>query len=217
MLSRRPLPDQGTPRVVAIGASAGGLDAFQKLIKHLPVDTGMAFVLLSHILRGSKSLLPELLAKSTRMNVVQVKGDTKIEANTVYVLPPDQFMEFKNHMLHLVPRPKSPVNSAINYFLFSLANTHHGNGAIGIVLSGRGADGAEGIKELKEKRGGLTMAQSPESAGFRSMPQNAIQIDHVDYVLSPEEIAAKLVEMSADQSNGSTAETKVLWVRKPEN
>ena len=202
------------PRVVAIGASAGGLDAFQKLIENLPVDTGMAFVLLSHILRGSKSLLPEILARSTRMPVVQVTQETQLRPNHVYVLPPDKLMEIRAGSLHLVPRPLTGANNAIDHFLFSLA-ADHATGSIGIILSGEGSDGAEGIKLLKEESGGVTMAQEPASAAAQSMPINAIQIDHVDHILSPEDIAHELAALSGRPAELGKVPLKVLWMRKP--
>ena len=200
------------PRVVAIGASAGGLDAFRKLIENLPVDTDMAFVLLTHILRRSTSLLPEILTHATKMQVIQVTEGIHLCPNHIYVLPPDKFMEIRQGSLHLVPRPNKPVNNAINHFLFSLANDHV-HGSIGIILSGEGSDGAEGIKTLKEKGGGVTMAQLPESAGSQSMPINAIQIDHVDYILSPQDIAKKLASMSRHDSNIGKTPLKVFWMR----
>ena len=202
------------PRVVAIGASAGGLDAFRKLIENLPVDTDMAFVLLSHILRGSISLLPEILAHATTMQVIQVTEGLHLCPNHIYVLPPDKFMEIRQGSLHLVPRPNKPVNNAINHFLFSLAKDHV-HGSVGIILSGEGSDGAEGIKVLKEKGGGVTMAQLPESAGSQSMPINAIEIDHVDYILSPQDIAHKLASMGRSDSNIVKTPLKVLWMRSP--
>jgi two-component system CheB/CheR fusion protein len=143
------------PCVVAIGASAGGLAAFEQLIENLPTDTGMAFVLLSHILRGSKSLLPEILSRSTKMQVVQVTNREQIRANQIYILPPDKFMEIQGDSLLLTPRPNKGRNSAIDHFLFSLAEDQ-AHGSIGIILSGEGSDGAEGLKVLKEK-GGMTM------------------------------------------------------------
>jgi hypothetical protein len=93
------------PRVVAIGASAGGLSAFQRLIENLPGNTGLAFVLLTHILRGSTSLLPEILGHSTKMQVIQVSDRMKLLANHIYVLPPDKLMEIREGLLHLVSRP----------------------------------------------------------------------------------------------------------------
>ena len=202
------------PRVVAIGASAGGLDAFQKLIANLPVDTNMAFVLLSHILRGSNSLLPEILAHSTTMPVIQVTGETRLLANHIYIIPPDKLMEIRAGSLHLTPRPLTGANNAIDHFLFSLARDHAA-GSIGIILSGEGSDGAEGIKILKEESGGLTMAQEPSSAASKSMPINAIQIDHVDHILSPEAIADELASISSSDSNLDRPPLKVLWMGKP--
>ncbi|MDO8543854.1 MAG: chemotaxis protein CheB [Opitutaceae bacterium] len=202
------------PRVVAIGASAGGLDAFRKLIENLPVDTGMAFVLLSHILRGSNSLLPEILARSTKMSVIQVRDGMRLLANHIYVIPPDKLMEISKGSLHLVPRPLKGANNAIDHFLFSLAEDRV-YGSIGIILSGEGSDGAEGIKILKEESGGVTMAQEPASASSKSMPINAIQIDHVDHILVPEDIAHQLASMSWRDSNFQKTPLKVLWMRKP--
>ena len=202
------------PKIVAIGASAGGLNAFQRLIENLPVDTNMAFVLLTHILRGSHSLLPEILARSTRMPVTQVSEGMKPLANHIYILPPDKLMEIRDGSLHLIPRPIGGANNAIDHFLFSLAEDCI-YGAIGIVLSGEGSDGAEGIKILKEQGKGVTMAQEPATAASKSMPIHAIQIDHVDYILSPEEIAQKLASISWTDSNLRKTPLKVLWMRTP--
>ncbi len=199
------------PRVVAIGASAGGLDAFQRLIRNLPTETGMAFVLLSHILRESRSLLPEILAHSTTMNVQQVTGATKLLANEIYVLPPDKFMEIREGTLHLVPRPARGANDAIDHFLYSLAEDR-AQGSIGIVLSGEGSDGARGLKNLKEQSGGTTIAQQPATAASQSMPIHAIDIDHIDYVLTPEAIAKKLASMAWCDANMREAPLKVLWM-----
>ncbi len=199
------------PNVVAIGASAGGLAAFQQLIENLPVDTGMAFVLLSHILRGSKSLLPEILSHSTEMPVIQVEKDyQKILPDHIYILPPDKFMEIEGESLVLIPRPNKPVNSAIDHFLFSLAKDQ-ARGSIGIILSGEGSDGAEGLKILKEK-GGVTIAQTPETAASKSMPINAIEIDHIDHILSPKEIANKLGSMAWRNSYITKNPLKILWM-----
>lgn len=199
------------PNIVAIGASAGGLAAFQELVENLPNDTGMAFVILSHILRESKSLLPEILSQLTQMPVIQVtKQNHKILANQIYILPPDKFMEIKGDSLILIPRPNKPVNNAIDHFLFSLAQDH-ARGSIGIILSGEGSDGAEGLKILKEK-GGVTFAQTPATATSKSMPINAIEIDHVDHVLSPKEIALKLGSVEWRNSYITKNPLKVLWM-----
>lgn len=203
------------PRIVAIGASAGGLNAFRELIENLPVNTNMAFVLLSHILRGSKSLLSEILAGSTKMPVIEVTDKTSIQANHIYVLPADKFLEISDGLLHLINRPNEKVNNSINHFLFSLAKDRD-HGSIGIILSGEGSDGAEGIKVLKENVGGTTMAQNPSSASSQSMPINAINIDHVDYILSPKEIAQQLASISWCDKNILKTPLKVLWKKDPE-
>jgi two-component system CheB/CheR fusion protein len=202
------------PRVVAIGASAGGLDAFRKLIVNLPVDTDMAFVLLSHILRGSKSLLPEILAQSTAMPEIQVTQEMRPLANHIYIIPPDKLMEFRAGSLHLTPRPLTGANNAIDHFLFSLAKDHPA-GSIGIILSGEGSDGAEGIKILKEEAGGVTIAQEPASAASQSMPIHAIRIDHVDHILSPKAIALKLAALSGRDATIGQSALNVLWMGKP--
>jgi two-component system CheB/CheR fusion protein len=202
------------PCVVAIGASAGGLAAFQQLIENLPTDTGMAFVLLSHILRGSTSLLPEILSHSTKMPVIQVTDREQIRANHIYILPPDKIMEIQGDSLLLIRRPDKGVNSAIDHFLFSLAEDQ-AHGSIGIILSGEGSDGAEGLKVLKEE-GGTTMAQTPATATSQSMPIAAIEIDHVDFTLSPKEIALKLGSREWCKSYIAKSPLKILWHKKSE-
>jgi len=204
--------ESNSPCVVAIGASAGGLAAFQELIENLPTDTGMAFVLLSHLLRGFKSLLPEILSRSTKMSVIQVTDRVQILANHIYILPPDKFMEIDGDSLLLIPRPDKIVNSAIDHFLFSLAGDQ-ARGSIGIILSGELSDGAEGLKVLKEK-GGMTMAQTPATAESKAMPIAAIEIDHVDYVLSPKEIAQKLGSRKWCESQIAKSPLEVLWLKK---
>jgi len=201
------------PRVVAIGASAGGLEAFRRLIENLPVDMGMAFVLLTQILRGSTSLLTESLARATKILVTPVTDKMQLLADHIYVIPPDKLMEVREGSLHLVPRPLKGTNNAIDHLLFSLA-ADRVSGSIGIIRSGEGSDGAEGIRILKEQSGGITMAQEPTSAASKSMPIDAIQIDHVDHVFSPEGIARKLASMSWRESNIRRTPLKGLWMRR---
>jgi two-component system CheB/CheR fusion protein len=204
--------ERSFPCVVAIGASAGGLAAFQLLIENLPTDTGMAFVLLSHILRGSQSLLPEILSRSTKMPVRQILNDERILANHIYVLPPDKFLEIRGDILVLLPRPDRSPNSVIDHFLFSLA-ADQALGSIGIILSGEGSDGAEGLKVLKEE-GGTTMAQEPATAASKSMPISAIKIDHVDFTLSPKDIALKLASKEWCDSHVLKSPLNILWHQK---
>lgn len=181
--------------VVGIGASAGGLEAFTKLLKHLPSNTGMAFVLVQHLSPQYESFLSEILSKVTLMPVVEVTNGMRVEQNHVYVIPPNVSMAIENSFLRLVPREEHErPHLAIDFFFRTLANDQK-NDAIGVVLSGTGSDGAEGLKSIKGE-GGLSFAQSPESARFGGMPQRAIAVDHVDFVLAPEEIAKELVKIS---------------------
>ena len=156
--------------IVGIGASAGGLDPIRKLLENLPVDTGMAFVVIQHLASGQESMLPEILSRSTKMKVLQVTDGMKVEKNHVYVITPGTTMTLKNGCLKLVP--KGAALKPINDFLISLASERKTQ-AIGIVLSGTGNDGTEGLKAIKAE-GGITFAQDPETAQYPDMPKNAI-------------------------------------------
>jgi two-component system, chemotaxis family, CheB/CheR fusion protein len=181
--------------VVGIGASAGGLEAFSRLLEELPGDTRMAFVLVQHLAPGYESALPTLLQKSTSMKVVQVSDGIALLPDTVHVVPPNAEMQMVNGQLHLLPRPKGPSQyTPIDFFFHSLAR-QGSDRAIGVILAGTGRDGAEGIQEIKVS-GGLTMAQDPSTATYTGMPQAAIATGCVDFVLSPAEIGRKLASLS---------------------
>ncbi len=190
-------PPAGAVRfpVVGIGASAGGLEAFTKLLGNLPSDTGMAFVLIQHLSPSHESFLPEILARATSMPVVEVKDLTRVRANHVYVIPPNVTMGVRGGFLRLIPRGRDErPHLAIDFFFRSLAEDLQTD-AIGVVLSGTGSDGAEGLKAIKGE-GGISFAQSPNSAKFGDMPQRAISEDHVDFILAPEQIARELERIS---------------------
>ncbi|MHB8303677.1 MAG: chemotaxis protein CheB, partial [Acidobacteriaceae bacterium] len=177
--------------VVAIGASAGGLEAYTDFFHALPLDTGMAFVLIQHLDPKHHSLLAEILSKATRMPVDEVKSGTRIKPNRVYVIPPDAFMAIAEGTFTLTPRSKEPgQHLSVNFFMRSLA-TERKSGAIGIVLSGTGADGTLGLENIKEE-GGVTFAQEPASAKYDGMPRSAIASGCVDFVLPPKDIAKEL-------------------------
>lgn len=181
--------------IVGIGASAGGLEAFSQLLRHLPNDTGMAFVLIQHLDPEHDSLLSEILTRTTDMPVHQVQDGITIAPNCVYVIPPNTCMTLEQEMLKLEPRQM--VNGrymAIDSFFSSLA-VERGNKAIAIVLSGSNEDGTLGLGAVKSG-GGITFAQDLESSEFPTMPQSAIASGYVDFVLSPTEIAAELVKIS---------------------
>ena len=176
--------------VVAIGASAGGLEAVTELLKHLSPTTGMAFIYVQHLSPDHKSLLPSLLSKVTKMTVQDIDDMEKIEPNNVYVIPYNKVIVVTDGHIKLIPRPalKTYVLS-IDVLFTSLAKTHKEN-VIGIVLSGSANDGTQGLKEIK-LAGGITFAQD-DSAKFTSMPHSAIHEGVVDFVFSPKEISKKL-------------------------
>ncbi|HVG09721.1 MAG TPA: chemotaxis protein CheB [Thermoanaerobaculia bacterium] len=179
--------------IVGIGASAGGLAAFEALFSHMPAETGMAFVLVQHLDPRHETLMPELLAKHTAMPVHLVSEDTPIGTDCVYVTPPNSTVTIDECVLRLNPRERSrgrrmPIDS----FFRSLAEDQ-GDDAVGIVLSGTGADGALGLRALRE-HGAMTMAQAPSSARYDSMPRSAIRTGMVDHVLPVEEMPFRLME-----------------------
>lgn len=180
--------------VVAIGASAGGLEAVTQLLKNLSPTTGMAFIYVQHLSPDHKSLLDVLLSKVTQMPVQLIDNMEFIKPNTVYIIPNDKEIEVTDGHIKLIPRPKSRTsNFSIDLLFSSLAQTHHEN-IIGVILSGSANDGTQGLKKIKQA-GGVTFAQD-ESAKFRSMPNSAIAAGIVDFVLSPKEIGIELTRIS---------------------
>lgn len=177
--------------VVGIGASAGGLDAFTQLFKNLPCSTGMAFVLVQHLDPLHKSMLTEILSKVTLMPVTEIQGNIAVNPDHVYVIPPNKSLVILHGVLNLLSREElTKIPLPIDYFLNSLAEDQ-GNKAIGVILSGNASDGTLGLRAIKAA-GGITFAQSPESAQFDSMPRHAIAAGDVDFILPPTEIAGEL-------------------------
>ena len=187
-------PDCAFP-VVGMAASAGGLEAFTKLIRHLPTDTGMAFVLIQHLSPDHESLLAEILGRATEMPVRQVEDRMGVEPNALYVIPPGTQMTLVDGLLHLAPRQKTNGKyQPADVFFESLA-ADRGSKAIAVVLSGTDGDGAQGLQAVKVA-GGVTFAQCEATAQFSSMPETAVATGNVDFVLPPEAIAAALVKLS---------------------
>lgn len=176
--------------VVGIGASAGGLEAATLLLKALPADLGMGFVLVQHLDPNHESILAKLLSKATTMKVEEAKDETRVLPNQVYVIPHDKDMTIEAGVLKLTTRDKDDkLHLPIDYFLRSLAKSH-GDKAIGIILSGTASDGTLGLKAIKGK-GGITFAQD-ESAKYQGMPKAAVDSGSVDFVLSPSGMAKEL-------------------------
>jgi two-component system CheB/CheR fusion protein len=182
--------------IVGVGASAGGLESFERLLKALPKDTGMAFVLVQHLDPTHASQLTEILSHATTMPVAEAGQGMQVLANHVYVIPPNRSMFIKGRVLQLEPRAKQEVRHLpVDYFFRSLA-AEHKNRAIGIILSGTATDGAEGMRAIKDE-GGVTFAQDPHTAKYYGMPQSAIAAGAVDFVLTPEEIGAHLARIGS--------------------
>jgi two-component system CheB/CheR fusion protein len=178
--------------IVALGASAGGLAALEQFFQHVPHDSGMAYVVVTHQAPDRVTLLPELLAKRAAIPVGTVRDGGKLLPNHAYVTPPGHLLTIKDETTRLTPQPKDgdpllPIDLAFR----SLAE-NEGDHGIAIVLSGNGSDGTLGVAEVKSAFG-MVMAQDPRSAQYASMPTNAIATQLVDYVLPPEQMPEQLV------------------------
>jgi two-component system CheB/CheR fusion protein len=177
--------------IVAIGASAGGVEALTELMTHLPADTGLAFVLIQHLDPKHHSILTELLGRKTSMAVTEVSDGVPVAPNHVYVIPPNASMTISDHTLHLGPREESHgAHMSVDHFMRSLAE-QKGNRAIGVILSGSGSDGTLGMGEI-QAHGGVTFAQNEETAKYDGMPRSAVAAGYVDYILAPRGIAKEL-------------------------
>ena len=188
------VPDPPIFPVVGIGASAGGLAAFEAFFAGMPTDSdpGMAFVLVQHLAPDHKSILADLISRYTRMPVFEVEDGMQVRPNCAYILPPNADMAFVNGELQLLePLAARGLRLPIDFFFRTLAQELHDR-AIGVVLSGTGSDGTLGLRAIKGS-GGMAMAQSPNSAEYDGMPSSAIATGLVDFVLPPMEMAAQLI------------------------
>ena len=196
-----PIPDflkkessQDAFLVVGVGASAGGLAAFEAFFSGLPTQTdpGMAFVLVQHLAPDHKSLLTELIRRCTRMQVFEVEDGMIVQRDCVYIIPPNHDMAFLDGALHLL-EPSAPRGQRlpIDFFFRSLAQDQ-AERAVGVVLSGTGSDGTLGVRAIKGE-GGMVIVQMPESSDFDGMPRSVIATGLADYVLPPTEMAAQLI------------------------
>ena len=189
-----PVARNGEFHVVAIGASAGGLDSLERLFAQLPTDTGMAFVVLQHLSPDFKSLMDELLSRRTPLRIRQADHDMAVEPNTVYLLPPMKEMIIRKRRLLLNDRdPRLGLTLPIDLFFRSLAQDL-GPRAVAVVLSGSGSDGSRGVQDIS-KMGGSVFCESPDTAQFNGMPLSAMRTGKVDQVLPPEEIALAIAAL----------------------
>ncbi len=177
--------------IVGIGGSAGGLNAYKALLDTLPADTGMAFVIVSHLLPTASSQLAEILSRHTRMPVSVASAAMLVLPNHVYVSPPNtDLLVEADHFKVITPRTRR--NVAVDLLLTSLAETA-GARAVGVILSGYDGDGSEGCRRIKAK-GGITFAQDA-SAEVGDMPLSAQAAGGIDFVLPPQQIARELHEL----------------------
>jgi len=188
--------DGAASHVVGIGASAGGLEALERFFRAMPDSSNMAFVIVQHLSPDFKSLMDELLERYTSMPIRQVTGDLKIRPNNIYLLPPGGELTVNNDVLSMRPRTKDGgLFLPINLFFHSLASAW-GERAVGIVLSGTGSDGTNGVLDIRDA-GGVVLAETPESARFSSMPQSVINTGCADAILPPEEMPRFLVKYAS--------------------
>ena len=194
-------------KIVGIGASAGGLEAFTQILQNLPNNTGMGFVLIQHLAPQHDSQLSEILRNVVQMPVNEAREGMKILPNHVYIIPPNTLMTLEQGVLRLEPRRRVKGRyMVIDGFFKSLANL--GEEAIAVILSGNNEDGTAGLGAIKAA-GGVTFAQDLASAEFPTMPMIAIASGYVDFVLSPEEIAAELVNISTGSESEASISTAI--------
>jgi two-component system CheB/CheR fusion protein len=181
--------------IVGVGASAGGLEAFTDLLENLPPKPGMAFMFTLHLEPHHKSMLPQILARSTKMSVQEATQDMPVEVDHVYLVPPSTNFALEDGKLGLAARStgRGP-NMPADYLFRSLATTQKDK-AIAVILSGGGTDGTLGFQAIKAE-GGITFVQDERSARQGGMPRSAIADGNVDYVLAPREIARQLMELN---------------------
>ncbi len=182
--------------IVGIGASAGGLEAYKRVLEKLPTNSGAAFILIQHLDPNHESMMADLLARHTAMPVRQAENDMALAPDTLFVIPPGKFIRLTDHGLFLdEPVQEKGVRLSIDYFFRSLAEVRCEK-SIGIILSGTGTDGTLGLREIKAA-GGMVMVQTPEEAEYDGMPRSAIATGLVDFVSPAAEIGERLVTFLA--------------------
>ena len=189
-------------RVVGVGASAGGLAVIEQFLAQVPPGSGLAYVVVQHLEPTHKAMLVELLQRNTAMPVVEAVDAMRVEPDVVYVIPPNRDLTLAAGRLRLAA-PKQPRGLRLPIdLLFSSLAREQGERAVGVVLSGMGSDGTLGLQAIKSQ-GGLTLAQSPESAQFNSMPKSAIATGCVDIVALPADLPGHILRVSAEQQAAS--------------
>jgi two-component system CheB/CheR fusion protein len=179
-------------QVVGIGASAGGLEALELFLRAVPKDTGLAFVIIQHLDPDRKDMMVEILQQSSAIPVIQVTDQLRVEANKVYVIPPNSDISILHGVLHLLePVESRGLRLPIDFFFRSLADDQHDR-SIAVILSGMGSDGVLGLRAIRAKAG-VGFVQSPDSAKFDSMPRSAIDAGLADTIAAAEDLPTKIL------------------------
>lgn len=185
-IERKSLP------VIGMGASAGGLEAFEQFFSNMPSDSGIAFILVPHLDPTHTSMMADLLKRYTAMKVIEVRDKMRVEPDRVYVIPPNKAMSIHDGILHLsAPLEPHGLRMPIDFFFRSLAEGC-GERAICIILSGNGTDGTMGLRAI-HGAGGMSMVQEVTSAKYDGMPRSAIGTGLADYILPVEKMPAQLI------------------------
>ena len=192
------------PIIVGIGASAGGLEALTQLVANLPRQREMSYVVAQHMSPQHKSMMVDLLARATSLPVVEATEGQKLQSNTIYITPPNRNIEIRDHAVVLTgPYAEGPKPS-VDLLFMSLAEDV-GERVVGVILSGTGSDGARGVQAIKNV-GGITIAQSPETAKYNGMPEAALRTGKIDKVLAPDQIGNELASLTIPSAAAREAE-----------
>ena len=191
--------------IVAVGASAGGIEALKAFFSRIPEDAGAAFVVLQHLSPDYESQLTQILGRAAALPTMEAEQSTTVKNGHIYVLPPDRYLRIVDHGL-FVEQPAEPrgLRMPIDYFMRSLAETA-GDAAVGVILSGTGSDGALGLREI-QGAGGLTFVQLPETALYDGMPRAALATGGADFVASIEQIVEQIVAFTSRAEEGHQSE-----------
>jgi two-component system CheB/CheR fusion protein len=208
------LKKNGFP-IIGIGASAGGLEAYERFFSQMPPDSGMAFVIVQHLDPARHSSVPDILTRFTRMSIHEATNDMRVEPNSIYLIPPNKSMGIQNGALYLQEPAQPPgLRLPIDFFFRSLAKDK-GADAICIILSGTGTDGTLGLRAIKAELG-TVFAQDPESAKYDGMPRSAVNTGLADFVLPPEKMPEQLIQFVQHSTiNGAKIGAAIKEEREP--
>ena len=181
--------------LVGVGASVEGLDSFQKFLQSVPANSGMAYIIVQHLSPSRESLLPKILSETSPIPILEITDNCVIEADHIYVMPEDKMLEITDYSLRLMPREAETPIVPVDVFFSSMARVH-GSLAVGVLLMGTAKDGVVGLRNIKEN-GGITFVEGPSLDTWEAMPKNVIEAGVVDFILPPEEIPSKLMNVHA--------------------